>query len=119
MLAALTSVRGTPTSAQSVVDGAPASELSPGEVAVPVALASAALAATVAPGDVVDIVAVPDDAASSATVLAAGARVLRSAAGGSFGTGSAAVVLVAVPAADGLPLSAAVGRTLTVVIRTG
>ncbi len=119
MLAALTALRTPPTSADVRLDAQ--SETSPrrGEVAVPVVLASAAIAATVGPGDLVDVVAVPDDDVAAPEIVADAARVLRPATSGGFGSTSSAVVLLAVPAAEGLRLSAAVGRTLTLVIRTG
>ena len=117
MLFALASLRSTPTSAQASADPASTNGLRLGEVAVPVTLASAALAATVMPGDVVDIVAVPED--GDASVLAPAARVLRSAAGGGLGAGSSSVVLLAVAERNALPLSAALDQKLTVVIRTG
>jgi hypothetical protein len=117
MLFASTSLRGNPTSAQPSADPLSTNGLRLGEVAVPVTLASAALAATVMPGDVIDIVAVPEG--GEASVLAPAARVLRSAAGGGFGAGSSSVVLLAVTETNALPLSAALDQKLTVVIRTG
>ena len=119
MLFALSSLRTTPTSAQVPDDTASTTRLRPDEVAVPVVLASPALAATIEPGDVVDVVAAPDDITADASVVAAGARVLRTAGVGGFASGSSSVVLVAVPEPYALALSAALDRTLTVVIRTG
>lgn len=88
-----------------------------GEVAVPLVLASGAIAATLAPGDVVDLVAVDD--LGTATVVASRARVLElPGAGGTLSATTSAVVLVAVPEARALPLTAAsTGGAVTVVIR--
>ena len=119
MLFALTSLRPTPTSAQVPADTASLARLRPGEVAVPVVLASPALAATAEPGAGVDVVAAPDDVTGDASVVAAGARVLRAAGDGGFASGSSSVVLVAVPERYALALSGALDRTLTIVIRTG
>lgn len=72
---------------------------------MPVEVGSPALAATVSPGDLVDVVALVPG--STARVLAERARVVDH--GGSPMGG--AVVLVAVPAADALPLVAAAAGT--------
>lgn len=91
-------------------------------MAVPVVLASGGLVSVIDVGDVIDLVAVgdPDTAAGSASVVAPAARVVEIPSAGSGLVGSsAAVVVVAVRAADALPLSAAsVSETLTVVIRS-
>ena len=95
---------------------APASTLvRPGDVRVPVALDSGAIAAVLSVGDVIDLVAVADD--GRPTVVAPGARVVQLAAGGTALAAASAVILVAVAEADALPLSAAAaGGPLSVVI---
>ena len=77
-----------------------------GEVTVPVVLASAALAAVLDVGDVIDLVSVADPTAPS--LVASGARVLQiPATGGMLSSASSAVVLVAVDSAVGLDVTAA------------
>lgn len=118
MLMAINAVRPGPEQPGTTL-GSAGPPVRPGEVAVPVALASPALAAAVEPGDVVDVIAVPDDPGGSARVLADHARVLDLPGSGGFTTSSSSVVLLAVPETAALPLSAAVGQVLTLVIRAG
>ena len=85
-------------------------------------LASAALASTLAVGDVIDVVGTPrddDGTAHRARVVAPRARVLAVPSPGSgFGSSASAVVLLAIREALALPLSAALtDDVLTVVIR--
>jgi len=117
VVAAIGALRGAPT-APAAVDSTSTAQLRTGEVAVPVSLASPAIAATVKPGDVVDVVAVPDDFESRPRVLAARVRALDQVASGGFGATATSIVLLAVPEAAALALSAGVGRALTVVIRS-
>ena len=116
-LIALTGLRGTqaPTVAASLADPtAPRS----GEVSVPVAVASPALAAVLDVGDVIDLVSVADP--TQPALVARGARVLQvPASGGMLTSGSSPVVLVAVPEADGLDVTAAASQeALTFMIPT-
>lgn len=89
----------------------------PGEVTVPVALLSAAVAGVLEVGDVVDLVAVDD--AGTASVVAARARVVGLPSSGSALTSSSsAIALVAVPDQGALDLSAASSAgPLSVIIR--
>jgi len=118
VLFALGSLRGAPgVPVTDLADTAPT--LRTGEVAVPVTLASSAIAAVLSPGDVVDLVAAPDAVTSDPTVLAVGARVLDSAASAGFGASASAVVLLAVPREAALDVSTSIDRTLTVIVRSG
>jgi hypothetical protein len=116
----LISVRAAPTGASSapVPDGR--SGVETGEVAVPVVLASSALASVLDVGDVVDLVAVPRDDSASARLLAPRARVVELPSGGSaLSASSSAVIIVAVDESEALALSAAsTGGGLTVVIHS-
>lgn len=78
-----------------------------GESRVPVTLASAAIAATLAQGDVIDLVDVSD---VQAQVVARGARVVALGSGGSALSTSSPVIVVAVPEADALDVTAATAR---------
>jgi Flp pilus assembly protein CpaB len=89
--------------------------LSQDEVALAITLETRAAANAVEPGDRVSVVAVSDDGFSS--IVADGARVLKTASSGGFGASDAAVTL-AVDEASALRLASASARgTLTVIIR--
>lgn len=97
---------GTPTDPTSLL---------PGESRVPVTLASAAIAATLVEGDVVDLVTVDE---VGAQVIAPHARVVSLGSGGSALTASSPVVVVAVPQGVALDVTAAAARgPLAVVIQ--
>ena len=87
-----------------------------GEASVPVTLASSALAAVLHSGDVIDLVSVADPAAPD--LVARAARVLTVPAPGSMlSSSTSGVILVAVPAADALAVTAAASQeALTFVI---
>ena len=107
-LIALTGLRGpqAPTTQAPVADPTAARA---GEVSVPVTLANAALASVLHVGDVIDLVSVADPAAPD--LIAHSARVLQvPSSGGMLTSGSTAVVLVAVPAAVGLDVTAAASQ---------
>ena len=87
--------------------------LGPGLVAMPLALAG--VNAVVRPGDIIDIVAVPDDA-TGARIIAREASVLSASASG-FGSSSTTAVVIAVGEPDALALAdAASTSTLTALI---
>ena len=89
--------------------------LSQDEVALAVTLETRAAAEAVQPGDRVSVVAVSDEGFSS--IVAEGARVLKTASSGGFGASDAAVTL-AVDEASALRLASASARgTLTLIIR--
>ncbi len=89
--------------------------LSQDEVALAITLETRAAANAVKPGDRVSVVAVSDDGFSS--IVAEGARVLKTASSGGFGASDDAVTL-AVDEASALRLASASARgTLTVIIR--
>lgn len=98
------------------------SGLRSGEVAVPVALSSPAIAGTLAAGDILDVLEVSgaDGNTVRASVVAPSTRVLEVPdSSGGFGTTSSAVVLLAVREADALDLSAAAANgPVSVLIRT-
>jgi len=120
VLLALSSLRPAPAT---IVAAAPsASGLRPGEVAIPLTLSSAAVARTLASGDVIDVIGLSgaDSAEPSATVVARRSRVLDVPdSSGGFGSSASAIVLVAVTEAAALSVSTATARgPVTVVIRT-
>jgi hypothetical protein len=90
-----------------------------GEVAVPVVLAAAGIAATLDVGDVIDVVGISGREAATAVIVAPHARVLELPTTASGLTGSSsAVILLAVAEDDALPLSAASANgALSVLIR--
>ena len=92
-----------------------------GEVLVPVALASAAIAATLDVGDVIDLVGLTGADRVTAEVVMRHVRVVEVPSPGSALSGtSSGVVLVAVPESQALKLSAASANGgLMVVIRSG
>lgn len=91
----------------------------PGEVTVPVVLASGAIAAVLQIGDVIDLVGAPTSENAAATVVARNARVVELPRGGSaLGASTAAVVLVALPEADALRVITSMRDGLTPVIRS-
>ena len=96
-----------------------AAALAPGEAAVPIVLPSSGLVRSISPGEVVDLVRVPQDDSAEASILVRGARILQIPDGGSaFSGSSAAVVVVAVAAGDVLPLVTTSSRdTVGLVIR--
>lgn len=86
-----------------------------GESRVPVTLASPAIAATLAEGDVIDLVVVDE---VGAQVVAPRSRVVALGSGGSALSTSSPVIVVAVPAATALDVTAAAARgPLAVVIQ--
>ena len=89
---------GLRPSAEPTGDGIP--PVPQGVVEMPVVLADAAVAGSLAPGDVVDVVA----AGPSPAVIAAGAIVVTPIAGGGLTSTSTAVVL-ALPRASGLAIA--------------
>ena len=115
-LFALTALRAPATS--SVVSTVPPdpAQVRAGEVAVPVTLASSAIAAVLDVGDIVDLVAVRD--AGTSEVIASGARVVqRSASGGGLASSSGALIVVAVEEEVAVPLAVSSTQdTITVVI---
>jgi len=100
------------------VDARPTQQLSSGEVAIPILLADAKLAAGVDPGDVVDLVELSET--SPATVVAEHARVLSKGANGStFSASEAQMLVVAVAKADALSVaSAGAAASLTLVLQS-
>ena len=84
-----------------------APSLSSDEVAVPIVVDSPAVAATLGPGDVIDVFATGDDGRTS--LVAADARVLDRPSGLGMG-GPDAVVLIAVRASAGRTVATASGR---------
>jgi hypothetical protein len=119
VLVALTSLRSAPATV--VVASPPVSDLRPGEVAVPLTLASAALASTLATGDVIDVIGLSgaDGSDPRAVVVARRSRVIDvPESSGTFGSSSSAIVLVAVVESAALNVSTAIARgPVTVVIR--
>jgi len=93
-----------------LVDPGPSpSSLRTGEVAVPVALASAAIARTLSTGDVIDVVGISgtESGVTGAAIVAASTRVIEvDDSGAGFGSSASAVVLLAVREADALDLTA-------------
>lgn len=116
----MSSLRPAPTT---LVLAAPSSsDLQPGEVAVPLTLASAAIASTLATGDVIDVIGLrgSEESEPRATVVAHRSRVIdvpQSSEG--FGSSASAIVLVAISESAALDVSEAIARgPLTVVIRS-
>jgi hypothetical protein len=119
-LVALTALRGGPAPlSPSDTDAASTTSTAvPGQVTVPVALTSGAIAAVLRVGDVIDLVGAAGTDAPSA-VIARGARVIElPAAGSTFGGSSSAVVLVSLPEADALRVVTSTADGLTPVIRS-
>ena len=104
--------------AVSAIDARPSQQLGAGEVAVPILLADAKLAAGVDPGDHVDLVQLSE--MSPATVIAEGARVLSKGSNGSaFSAGEAQMLVVAVSRTQALPVAAAgAAASLTLVMQS-
>jgi hypothetical protein len=91
----------------------------PGEVTVPVVLASGAIAALLEIGDVIDLVGAPPAGDATASVVARDARVVELPRGATaLGASTAAVVLVALPEADALRVVTSMRDGLTPVIRS-
>ncbi len=111
---------GRPDSTTATAGPASPTGVLPGEVAVPIALVSAGVAATLEVGDVIDIVGLTGRDTVSAAVVAPRARVLELPTSSSaLSSSSSAVVLVAVEEADALPLAAAAASGgLSVLIRS-
>jgi hypothetical protein len=113
----LTTLRATPEPAVADAGDRPGSPVAPGEVIVPVVLASGAIAAVLSVGDVVDVLGFSDTTPPAPTVIAQEARVIGVPAGAGFAGSSSAVVLMAVPEPDAMSLSAAsLGGGLTVIL---
>lgn len=108
MIFALVSLRPAPAP---VAVTAPV--LAADEVAVPILIDSPAIAATLLPGDVIDVFSVRED--GYAPLVAADARVLEHPAGSGMG-GPDAVVVIAVRESSGPAVATATGR-LGIVIR--
>ena len=121
VLVALTALRPAPPLAVDAVagDALTGSAVRRGEVLVPVALTSGAVASALDVGDIIDLVGLSGDERMTASVVAASARVVEVPAAGSALSGaSSGVVLVAVPERAALPLSAASANGgITFVIR--
>jgi hypothetical protein len=119
-LVALTALRGAPAApATATTDATSASSTPvPGQVTVPVALASGAIAAVLRLGDVIDLVGATD-ADTTGSVIVRGARVVGLPDGGSaLGGSSSAVILVVLPEADALRVVTSMGDGLTPMIRS-
>jgi hypothetical protein len=117
-LLALTTLRAAPAPVTADLPLSPGNAVSPGEVVVPVVLASGAVASVLAVGDVVDILGFSDSDPPTAAVIAREARVFDLPTNSSFAGPSSTVVLMAVPEGDALPVSAAsVGGGVGVVLR--
>jgi hypothetical protein len=119
-LVALTALRAAqvPPSPDAAGAAATSSTSIPGQVTVPVALASGAIAAVLQVGDVIDLVAAAD-ADTPGSVIARGAHVVELPAGGSaLGGSSSAVILVALPESDALRVVTSMGDGLTPMIRS-
>lgn len=120
VLVALSSLRSAPDSV--VVAAPPVSDLLPGEVAVPLTLSSAAVANTLATGDVIDVIGLSgaDGSDPRAVIVARRSRVIDvPESSGTFGSSSSAIVLVAVVESAALDVSTAIARgPMTVVIRS-
>lgn len=126
-LLALTTLRSASQAPSAAGPGAvpTASTAVPGQVTVPVTLASSAIAAVLQVGDVIDLVGPSDGAPSTGspitpvTVIARGARVIDLPMGGSaLGASSSAVILVSLPEADALRVVTSMRDGLTPVIRS-
>jgi hypothetical protein len=118
---ALTTLRSSPHPAPSAADRDPTNVAAaqPGEVTVPVVLASGAIAAVLEIGDVIDLVGPPASEGSGASVVARDARVVELPLSGSaLGGTSVAVVLVALPESDALNVITSMADGLTPVIRS-
>lgn len=107
-LLAVSVIRSPQAPAGAVADGEPT--LQPGQVGVPIALASAAHAGALHAGDVIDLIAVPRAEDSSARVVAHAATVLSIATGG-FGAADGSVVVIAVPRSDALAIANALSAS--------
>jgi len=99
-----------PTPALPVAEQSVAIAVQPDEVAVPITIRPAAIASTLEPGMIIDVVADSD------TPIVRDARVLRLPTSG-FGPTSEAVVVVAVPEASGMRLASAGSGGFGVIIR--
>lgn len=90
----------------------------PGQVTVPVTLASGAIAAVLQIGDVIDLVGSGGEG-GAASVIVREARVIDLPIGGSaLGASSSAVILVSLPEADALRVVTSMRDGLTPVIRS-
>lgn len=108
MLLALTTLHEGSSSATATTVVGDVRTVASDEVIVPVLLSSAAFAAVLAEGDIVDIVGFTGDGTATATVIAPRVRIVDlPASGGSFTASSTAVILVAAPPSRALALSAA------------
>jgi hypothetical protein len=123
----LTALRGGPQPPPAAADdpAASSSAAQPGQVTVPVTLASGAIAAVLRVGDVIDLVGTSgsgtavEDTSAPLTVIARDARVIELPLGGSaLGGSSSAVILVSLPEADALRVVTSMRDGLTPVIRS-
>ena len=79
--------------------------LSLGEVAAPITLASADIAASLKVGDMIDVVAIPNQEAGISRVVARGARVLEIGTSDGFGASASALVVIALPESEALAIA--------------
>lgn len=126
-LLALTALRITPETAPAPDAGSTTSSGTtiPGQVTVPVTLASGAIAAVLQVGDVIDLIGSTDsggsidEAPAPVSVIARGARVIGLPISGSaLGGSSSSVILVSLPETDALRVVTSMGDGLTPVIRS-
>jgi len=121
-LVALAALRSPAAPALEASDAVSRPGLAPGSVAVPITLATPALARTVSVGDVVDIVSVTgtdDQSAATARVVVRAVRVIDVPdPGGSFTSASTPVIVLEVPEGQAVPLIASsLSASLAVTIR--
>ncbi|MDO9485847.1 MAG: hypothetical protein Q7K25_07275 [Actinomycetota bacterium] len=111
-------VESADTTALAPTDARPSRQLKTGEVAVPILLADAKLAAGVDPGDLVDLVELSE--LSPASVIAEKARILsKGSHGSSFSASEAQLLVVAVQESDALLVAAAgAAESLTLVMQS-
>lgn len=95
------------------------SALAPGEVAVPVELASSALVQALAVGDVVDVVGLTGTERATASIVVPDARVIDLPSASGLGGSPSSVVVLAIDESAALDVSAAAADdALTVLIRS-
>ena len=76
-----------------------------GEAAAPITLASADIAASLQVGDIIDVVAIPNQEAGISEVVARGARVLEIGTPDGFGASASALVVIALPESEALAIA--------------
>lgn len=109
------SLRSSPEAPVTTTPEASSSTARVGEVSVPVLLDTPALAGAVTPGDLIDLVSI--DQSGVSTVIAEEARVVDRPSGSSPLGGASALLLVAVPASEGVRIATAAATTrLTVIV---